>query len=368
MRIAILVQLFPPKWIGGTEIATFNIAENLAKRGHKINVVTSVDSGSVKKEESSGFTIYRILQPRLKFLGVIIFWLKIFFLLKKINPDIIHVQSIVIGIPALIFKKIFNKPYLVYCRGSDVYFPWRRKSLISNSVLKNADKVLALAENMKTKIQDIWGINASVIPNGIDVERFENLSKADVRRKLGLKREEKIIIFVGTLKSVKGVEYLIEAMSIVNKNNAETKLILIGDGEEKENLKKLVQELNLEHCVFFLGRKSNEKIPEHMAASDIFVLPSLSEGFPNVFLEAMASGLPIVATKVGGVPEIIKDGENGFLVEPKNPQQLAEKILFLLENENLKERISQNNREKVKEYSWEEVVKKLESVYNRFIK
>jgi len=101
-----------------------------------------------------------------------------------------------------------------------------------------------------------------------------------------------------------------------------------------------------------------------MAASDVFVLPSLSEGFPVTVVEAMASGLPIVATTIRGLPEIIKDGKkNGFLVEPKNPEQIAEKVLLVLENDKLRERISEKNKEKAKGYSWEAVIEKLERVY-----
>ncbi len=367
MKIAILVQLFPPKWLGGMEIAAFNIAKILAKNGHNVNVITTADSKIREKKEEEGFTINKIPQLRLKFFGIIIFWLKILFLLKKIDPQIIHVQSIALGIPALLAKKFFKKPYIVYCRGSDVNLSWRRISLIPKLVLKNADRVIALTEDMRGKIKNIYGKDSEIIPNGIDTEKFTNLSKDEVRNKLGIKKDEKIIIFVGTLKFVKGIQYLVEAMKIISKNNPEAKLILIGDGDERENLKKFVESLGLVGCINFLGRKPNEEIPEYMVASDIFVLPSLSEGFTVTILEAMASGLPIVATNVSGLPEITKEGENGFLVEPKNSQQLAEKILFLFQDDNLRKKISENNLKKAQNYSWSKVVKSLESVYNRFI-
>ena len=121
--------------------------------------------------------------------------------------------------------------------------------------------------------------------------------------------------------------------------------------------------LDIERYITFIGEVSNEQVPKYMATSDIFVLPSLSEGFPNVCLEAMASGLPVIATKVGGLVEIIRDGQNGFLVNPETPREIAEKISLLLEDDELRERISSNNMEMVKDYSWQVVVRRLEKVY-----
>jgi len=114
-----------------------------------------------------------------------------------------------------------------------------------------------------------------------------------------------------------------------------------------------------------MGKVPNEKVPEYMAAADIFVLPSLSEGFPVVIVEAMASGLPIVATNITGLPEIVHDGENGFLVEPKNPAELAERILLLLQDDELRGRIAQNNKQRAKDYTWEKVIDRLEEVYEK---
>ena len=136
-------------------------------------------------------------------------------------------------------------------------------------------------------------------------------------------KDEKIIIFVGALRPVKGVRYLIEAMKVIIDENRTTKLFIIGDGVERESLERLVEKLGLGDHVNFIGKVPNERVPEYMIASDVFVLPSLSEGFPVTILEAMASGLPIVATNVGGLPEIIKENENGFLVKQKRERAVC---------------------------------------------
>jgi glycosyltransferase involved in cell wall biosynthesis len=184
---------------------------------------------------------------------------------------------------------------------------------------------------------------------------------------LKIEEDEKIIIFVGTLRPVKGIKYLIKAMKIIRQKNEDARLMLIGDGEERAYLENLVKELNLKNYVKFIEKVQNENVPEYMVTSDVFVLPSLSESFGIVNLEAMASGLPIVTTKVGGLPEVVKDGENGFLVEPKNPEQIAEKALLILEDDELRERISRNNKEEVREYSWESVVERLEEIYQSYL-
>lgn len=363
MKIAILVGAFPPKWLAGTEIATYNIAKHLAKRGHEVHVITTVDEGLPKECMEEGFHIHRITPWNMQFLGVASFWFKTFWILKSINPDIVHIQRIIYGISGFLAKKILKKPYVVWGRGSEVYLPWAFKKPISTLVIKNADAAIALTEDMKRLMKEIYNRHIFVIPNGIDIERFKNISREDIRKRLKITNKEKIIIFVGTLRRLKGVRYLIEAMKCIIEKNTNARLMLVGDGEDREDLENLVKELNIEKYVQFIGKVPNDKIPEYLKASDVFVLPSLSESFGIVNLEAMASGLPIVATNVGGLPEIVKDGENGFLVEQKNPEKIAEKALFLLEHDDLREKISKKNREKAKGYSWETAVERLEEIY-----
>jgi len=234
-------------------------------------------------------------------------------------------------------------------------------------VLKNAGDVIALTEDMKNEMQKFCDRDILVIPNGIDLEVFKDLSRETARTRLKIGDNASVILFIGRLHSVKGVRYLIKSIKIVKNNNRDVRLFLVGDGEERIYLENLVKDLVLDDYVRFIGAVPNEEVPEYMVAADVFVLPSLSEGFPVVILEAMASGLAIITTRVGGLPEIIKNKENGFLVEPKNPEEIAERILLLLEDDALREEISRNNLKIVGEYTWEGVVGRLERVYREHL-
>jgi N-acetyl-alpha-D-glucosaminyl L-malate synthase BshA len=361
MKIVLIVTLFPPKYLAGTEIASYNIAKYLAKKGLEMHVITSLDEGFKKKEIIDHFCVHRIRFKKTRFIGVIGFWLRILQEINKINPDLIHIQAIPTALPGL-FSKIFMKtPYVIWAQGSDIYLPSRFTKLSSKLVLENASTVIALSEDMKRKINDICEIDDIVVlPNGIELDKFKDISPRKQTNEF-----KKTILFVGTLRPVKGIDYLIKAMYIIHNKSPFTNLLIVGDGPEKDKLQTLVHELSLQDCIHFAGKVPNEKIPEYMAQADIFALPSLSESFGIVNIEAMASGLPIVTTNVGGLPEIVKNGENGFVVEPKNPEVFAEKILLILKDNDLRKKFSEQNREKAKEYSWDDIVEKLIFIYNQ---
>ncbi len=353
MKIVILVNLFPPKWLAGTEIATYNLADHLARR-HEVHVITSHDAGLPEFSEENGFSVHRIAWPKIRFIGTVTFWAKICLKIRTIKPDVFHAQSLLCGIPAVVAKKLLKIPYVVWGQGSDIYLPDRFTRITSKPILQNADAVLALTEDMKQKMQEIHDRDISVVPNGIDLERFE-ISSGD--KKEG---NAKTIIFVGRLHPVKGVRYLIEAMAIIHQQMPDVKLVIVGDGAERSRMEELVGRLNLNDCIQFTGQVPQESIPRLIHQADVFALSSLSEGLPVVILEGMAAGLPIVATNVGGIPDIIKEGVNGYLVSVKNPEEISDKLLILLQNDEIREMMSTNNREKAELYTWDKITTEVE--------
>lgn len=168
-----------------------------------------------------------------------------------------------------------------------------------------------------------------VICNGVDVERYGRaVDKVAIRSQLGLEANTRLIAIVATLKEAKGHRYLIEAMATIGPRHPDLHVLFIGDGELGEELRAQVSSLKLDDRVHFLGNRSD--VSELLAASDLFVLPSLWEGLPMSLLEAMATGLPIVATEVSGTVQVMIPGETGILVSPGDTLQLAQAIEQLL--------------------------------------
>lgn len=233
-----------------------------------------------------------------------------------------------------------------------------------------ANKIIAVSGYVRTfSIEFFPFINPKktiVIHNGIDFEKFQkNQNKSELRQMLSIDNEDVIVGFVGRLTDQKGIEYLIEAAHIISNQNQKVKFVIVGDGILREALENHANKLGLLN-ILFTGFQRN--IPLYLQLFDIFVLPSLYEGLPVSVLEAFASGTAVVATKVSGTPEVVHDGINGFLVEPKNAKQLAEKLQILINDPVLRKKFGENGRSLVKsEFSAELMVKKTEDVYSKLL-
>jgi glycosyltransferase involved in cell wall biosynthesis len=355
MKIVILVSLFPPGTLGGTEIATYNLAKQLARRGHEIHVITTHDRGLPFFRKENDFYVHRIAWPKIRFIGIFSFWLQMLPKIRAIKPDIVHAQDFTIGVPALVIKKILKIPYVVWGRGTDVNRSSPFFRIIIKLLIQNADAVLALTEDMRKNLKKINNTEICVVPNGIDLDEYNT--------PISCIKNKKIILFVGRLHPVKGVPYLIIAMKSILDKIPDSKLLLVGYGNEKEMLEALTIQLGIQKHVEFVGKVTPEVVKTFMQQSDVFVLPSLSEGFPNVILEAMACGLPIVASRVGGIPDIITNEINGFLVENKDSDEMADKIILLLGDDSLRRKICDINKNLVKKYSWHNVIVEVEKIY-----
>lgn len=260
-------------------------------------------------------------------------------LIRKIKPDTLFLISSKAGfIGSLAAQSCHPRPKVVYRIGGWTFndpWPtwikslWRFLEKISapwkDIIIVNNTHDLNQAKEMGIKPRE----KLILVHNGLDPYKINFLSRDEARIKLGLPLHQKIIGTIANPYPAKGLEYLIEAASKIDRDDV--LWCVIGDGVRLQELKRLVTQKGLTDRVFLVGRR--EPAASYLGAFDLFVLPSVKEGFPWAVLEAMAAKLPIIATRVGAVPEIIEDGVSGYIVEPRNSDQIAERVVTLLDND-----------------------------------
>ncbi|MHA1797737.1 MAG: glycosyltransferase family 4 protein [Candidatus Helarchaeota archaeon] len=324
----------------------------------------------LKESNQNKFNLLKFLLNALK---------KAVYLHKKKNFQIIHSQWIFpSGLLGLILKYLIDRPLVITIHGASIFLMNKYSFLkpILKLTLKKADLVIFNSShtmNETLKIQQKIK-NKRVIHQGINIKRFQDITEKEVRHS-ELFKEKPIILSIGRLIERKGFEYLIKSMREIKIKFPYSKLIIIGKGPLDIKLKELVSNLKLGKNVFFLGEVNGDDIPFYYKNSNVFVLPSIidkngdTEGLGIVLLEAMASGIPIIGTKVGGIPDIIFDGTNGILVEQKNSKSLAKAILKILSNENLSKKFTRNGLKIIKDaFQWKEISLKTINSYIEVLK
>jgi glycosyltransferase involved in cell wall biosynthesis len=259
---------------------------------------------------------------------------------QKINFNLIHAHFLENGFIGAQLKAKFGVPLIVTAHGVDVYdLPFRNDlyNLLIRYVINKADYIITVSQSNKDKLLSLGAKPKKVrlIPNGYNESLFSVSSSIEARKRLGLPLNMKVLLSVGNLVTVKGHKYLIDAMNIISKKRNDVILILIGSGSSEASLRQKTKELNLEERIFFFGAQKHEEIPKWMNACDLFVLPSLMESFGVVSIEAMACGKPVIGTRVGGIPEIVRTNDVGILTKPADPKELSEVILVALNNRGL---------------------------------
>lgn len=306
-----------------------------------------------------GAIVPRIKEKKIRVLLVPFLFLSLWWHLLKLLPefDIVHAHWL---IPQGIVQSFFKKAYVVTGHGGDVTSLNKgifRKFKIR--CLKKASHVTVVSEYLKSKVQELVPeINPDVISMGVDTARFGRQYYVPDYFGQGDKR---VVLFVGRLAEKKGVKYLIEAMEQID-----AALVIVGDGPLKEELEK--QASGIADKVIFLGAKTHDELKTIYASADIFVAPSITakdgdqEGFGLVMLEAMASGLPVVASNSGGISQLIQDKVNGLLCEEKNSLQMTDYINNLLNDDILYQSLIDNGKKWVAEYDYTVKAKKYKKI------
>ncbi|MGC9399873.1 MAG: glycosyltransferase [Anaerolineae bacterium] len=340
----------------GAQKAMLELARGLKQRGHEVTVVTMYDKDAYVPlfEERYGLEIVdlEMKQPGAKN-PLIRAWrfarglIRLYRLMRAKRPQVVQTFSHYSNILGPFIAWLARAPMRVSSQRMSLkdYPDWLLHSdrIVANSFLTH--KMVAVSEGTRHFSIEEEGIRPDklvTIHNGIDVERFsiDLSSKAEqaLRHELRLEPDSLIILTVARLHPQKGHKYLIEAIPHILRDFPQARFLFVGEGELAEELKAQVRGADLEKYVRFLGVRQD--VPQLLAISDLFVLPSLWEGLPNSVLEAMAAGVPVVATHVDGTPEIIGDGDTGILIPPADPAALEQAIRRLLKDESLQASIA----------------------------
>jgi len=264
------------------------------------------------------------------------------------------------GLVGYLLKRKYNFPLNIQMH-SDIFDNkyWLRErkynrlfNFIGKRLICKADMLKVGTSREKEKLTQKWGIEPDriyLLPVVVDINKFINPSDENIREQFKAKGFEKIVLFVGRLVYQKDLSTLLKAAKIVIDNQPKTFFMIVGNGKEKDSLEAISRSLGISDNVLFTGEIARDEVPKYFHSCDIFALSSVYEGTCRVLVEAAASGKPIVTTNIAGADDIVISGKTGFVVEPKDFKQLAEKIVYLLKHPEVAEKMGRAGFEHITE-------------------
>ncbi len=386
MNILLFTNSFLPQ-IGGREIVVHYLAREYARMGHNVRVVKP--GGFLKqRREKYPYKVHKL--PTLKgYFNDQVFFANLLAEIIIWPTDIIHAHSTYpCGYAAAKVKKIKNIPLIITPHGIDIHvipklnFGLRldpEKDSKIRYAIDNAEALTAISRSVADSLVDAGGEKSKIftIPNGIDIERFNNtVDKEELYNWLGLGKADKIILTVGNYHKRKGQNFLIKAMPEISKFDSFARLVIVGRDTKK--LMLLIRELGLEGKVILTGplpfmvNRIDGKV-DWLAAlykhCQIYVSAGIAkeaEGLSLALLDAMAAGKPIVATDISGNRDVVKNGENGMLVEPGNESAIAKSVVTILEDKRKLYEFGRKNKEKAESMAWSNVAGQYCRLYEKF--
>ena len=372
-RVALLPSSYAPN-LGGVEELTSRLAGELTRRGARVLVVTNRWPHDLPAQEVlDTIPVRRVvfvgpgsgIRPMLRFgVGFPVALFEVVRSLRRLEPDVVHVQCVsVAALYAWLGARLLRTPLVVSLQGEltmDAHQVYQRSRFLRwllRRLLRHADAVTACSTQTLTEAEQAMrietGERGTVIYNGVDLEEFEQPA-AD-------RAADRYILGIGRHVPEKGFDVLIRAFAQLDRDDV--RLVVAGDGPELPALGKLAAELGIAERVELPGRTDRARTVELFHGCELFVLPSRHEPFGIVNVEAMASGKAIVATNVGGVPELVEDGVNGVLAPAGDPVALAGAIRRLLDDDDLRRRLGDAGRRRVRDFAWQVIARQYTSVY-----
>jgi glycosyltransferase involved in cell wall biosynthesis len=303
-------------------------------------------------------------------------FLRIFLLIKREKYTIVHTHTSKAGILGRWAALFAGVPIIIHTPHGHAFIGYFGRFMTSLFILIEritaifTDTIITLTDRCKEEHVEFKIAKAErfrTIHSGVEMERFLNLhiDREKKKRSLGITDGYPVIGTVGRFISIKGHKYLIDAIKIVSERIPDVRFIFVGEGPLRPELIKQAESLGVIDKILFLGWR--EEIPEIISIIDLFVLTSLYEGMGKVFIEAMIMGKPVIATRVGGIPDIVRDGEDGILIPPKESKRLAEAIITLLEDKDKREKMGRSGKMHASLYSDKAMVAKIDTLYNKWI-
>lgn len=362
MKILAISHEFPPIGGGGANACYF-LTKGFVEKGHEVTLVTANYQGMTESEIVNGVRVIRVNSKRAhkehcSFKEMLSYLLKAYPVANKLQKrENFDVCLVFFGIPSgpigYMLKKKYKLPYVIRFGGGDVPGFQERFTKVYKIIApaikliwKNADALIANSQGLKDMALDFYNKKPfDVIPNGVDTEVFYPSVKEE--------SDEFKILFVSRLIERKGLQFIIPQLKkIQDSTKKRVKLIVVGDGPYRETLERIAEENHVSDMVEFVGQKGKEEIVPFYQNADLFILPSSKEGMPNVVLEAMACGLPIIMTPCEGSAELIC--ENGYKAERK---EFADYIIKLIGDNEMRKEMSINSNKRVKNFfSWKHIV------------
>lgn len=360
MRVLALNYEFPPLG-GGAGNATAHICRELVRLGCTVEVLTTRFGDSPAQEERDGYVVHRVRAWRRRLdrsspaemaSFTVSAALPALVIARRFRPDVLHVYF---GMPTgplgKLIKLATGTPYLLSLRGGDVpgFLPGllgkfhRVLGPLNSWVWSGASAIVANSAGLRDLAQAQMGLPVELAPNGVDLTAFKTERRGTSPRPIR-------ILFAGRLvEEQKGVRFLLQALAGLEQP---AQLEVVGAGPGEEQLREVADSLGLNGKVQFPGWVAREQMPDRYAQADVFVFPSFEEGMPNVVLEAMASGLPVVATDIYAHRGLVEHGKNGFLVPVGDAEAIRHALETLAGDAALREKMGHASRSKAEEYSW----------------
>jgi L-malate glycosyltransferase len=375
MKLKIGITCYPS--VGGSGVVATELGKLLAERGHEIHFITSSIPFRLGKfypniffheVEVNQYSVFKYPPYDLALAS------KMAEVAKREKLDLLHVHyAVPHAVCAVLAKQMLNENIKIVTtlHGTDITVLGYDPSLseMIKFGIDKSDVVTAVSHQLKEDTEQLLKIQKEIIPvhNFVD-ERvyYRRKNNAELKKTYGIQEDEKVIVHISNFRPVKRIQDVIKAFSMIRKEMP-SKLLLIGNGPELTVACELVRELNIEEDVLFLGKQEN--VGELFSICDLKLLLSEKESFGLVLLEAMACGVPVIGTRIGGIPEVIVDNETGYMVEVGDTESVAEKAVSLLSDIEKHSRFRQNSVQHVREHFLsEKIVNIYEEIYNSLVK